>query len=219
MAADDKKARSKENRRPIFPPLLRPNFTAANNKLRFNARRYLSRCLPKPLSIFRRKRLPLPRRAFQPEMNKTDVPPSPPSRKKYFSKIPPYIFRPLARHEGTLFHALLKKIPPSFPNISTKLRALRAWDRCKRRSTSLELFVLSNHFHKEKKKIVKNRKSSIPLFIDERISRVRLPPIQCETPFESKGVDFSLFSYNNNNRLEKLQERRGNESTEGSKND
>lgn len=70
-----------------------------------------------------------------------------------------------------------------------------------------------------KKKKVKNRKSSIPLSIDERISRVCLPPIQCETPFESKGVDFSLFSYNNNNRLEKLQERRGNESTEGSKND
>lgn len=59
-----------------------------------------------------------------------------------------------------------------------------------------------------KKKKVKNRKSSIPLFIDERISRVRLPPIQCETPFESKGVDFSLFSYNNNNRLEKLQEKK-----------
>lgn len=70
-----------------------------------------------------------------------------------------------------------------------------------------------------KKKKVKNRKSSIPLSIDERISRVRLPPIQCETPFEPKGVDFSLFLYNNNNRLEKLQERRGNESTEGSKND
>lgn len=72
-----------------------------------------------------------------------------------------------------------------------------------------------------KKKKVKNRKSSIPLFIDERISRVRLPPIQCEIPFEPKGVDFSLFSYNNNNRLEKLQgeERRGNESAEGSKND
>lgn len=72
-----------------------------------------------------------------------------------------------------------------------------------------------------KKKKVKNRKSSIPLFIDERISRVRLPPIQCEIPFEPKGVDFSLFSYNNNNRLEKLQgeERRGNESAESSKND
>lgn len=167
-----------------------------------------------PFQFFAENDFLSPAKRFNPKWTRQMSLPLPRRERNIFPKFLHIYFVPSRVTKEPFFTPFWKK----FLHLS-KLRALRAWDRCKRRPTSLELFVLSNHFHKEKKRIVKNRKSSIPLFIDERISRVRLPPIQCETPFEPKGVDFSLFSYNNNNRLEKLQERRGNESTEGSKND
>lgn len=110
--ADDKKAGSKENLDPFFDPISPPPTT--NSDSTGNARRYLSRCLPKPLSIF-----------LSLQMNKTDIPPRPGRSifPKNFSSLT--VTRVAKRN---VFHAPFHKNPQHFDKTFAALFITFEWN-------------------------------------------------------------------------------------------